>query len=86
MDRITSFSRRISTSPTGRGRCSLRRVPALSETWRASDARLTLPSGLHRSRVSEMRTYAALKPTVRYSGRRFARNHCRRRDQEERIA
>ena len=75
MHRITSLPRRFSTSLTGRGRCSLRRVPALAENWRARDARLQLPSGLHRSRVSEMRRYAALMPTDLHSGRSFARIH-----------
>lgn len=50
-------SRRVALS--GRGRSALRHVPALAETWRAQDARLTLPSGLGRTRVSEMREHRA---------------------------
>lgn len=42
-----------------RGRCSLRHVPALAETWRARDARLTLSIGVRRTKVSEMRQQGA---------------------------
>lgn len=52
---VTNRPRFRQTARSERGRCSLLPVPALAETWRARDARLTLSTGVHRTKVSEMR-------------------------------
>lgn len=76
---LNSAARSARSATSGRGRCSLLHVPALAETWRARDARLTLPLGVHRTRVSEMRRHGASTSLAPTRGRSWALGHIKER-------